>query len=90
MKKIMHYKCRNNLYNLRKIGSIMRFEVPDAVVPWHIEFKDYHPKFYSDCQGKPWEDREINDPLFKPKWNTLDGKFFTLIEIDYFILKILI
>ncbi|XP_076650855.1 ADP-ribose pyrophosphatase, mitochondrial [Halictus rubicundus] len=69
---MMHYKCRQVFY---ASSNVKRFEVPENKVPWTVEFLKYKPVKHtaSVLRGKPWADPEIGDPLFKPKWNSLDG-----------------
>ena len=67
-----HVACRNSIY--AKI--IQRFPVPDELISWDVDFKDYNPPFYESpgIDGKPWADPIIDEPNFKPKFNELDGK----------------
>ena len=69
---MIHKKCRNNIY---PSTTIERFPVPDDKVLWNVDFSEYSPVKYTSkvLQGKPWADPEIEDPIFKPKWNNLDG-----------------
>ncbi|XP_039753454.1 ADP-ribose pyrophosphatase, mitochondrial isoform X2 [Pararge aegeria] len=68
----IHYKCRSLVYPR---SNVERFPVPDSKVPWSVEFKDYKPYTYTSptIDGKPWADSEIGNPVFKPKWNDVDG-----------------
>lgn len=51
----LHRNCRNGIYPQSKIE---RTQVPDQLVPWEKEFKDYQPKHYESptIEGKPWAD----------------------------------
>ncbi|XP_012226821.2 ADP-ribose pyrophosphatase, mitochondrial [Linepithema humile] len=71
--RMLHQKCRQGLY---PFSNINRFAVPDEKVPWTVEYPEYKPVAYTAAalQGKPWADPEINEPIFKPKWNAVDGK----------------
>lgn len=69
----MHSKCRGGNY---PFTDIQRVIIPDNLVPWFVEFKDYSPTEYESKTliNKPWADPPIGDSKFNPKWNELDGK----------------
>lgn len=72
MNKIFkHVACRNSLY----AKTIQRFAVPDEVVSWESSFESYNPPFFDSpiLDGKPWADLKVDDPSFKPNFNSLDG-----------------
>lgn len=68
----IHYKCRNSFYPLSKI---QRFNVPDELVNWTINYPSYTPIFHESpvLTGKPWADTSYDNPDFNPVWNNLDG-----------------
>lgn len=70
----IHSKCRAEFYPGTN-NLIKRFLVPDDRVSWLVEFKEYEPVLYTSSHiiGQEWADLELNDPKFKPKWNTVDG-----------------
>lgn len=72
---MVHYKCRNKLYPDSK-ASVQRLEVPDEKAEWKIEWPEYNPPDYTSnaIKGQIWADPEINDPTFRPLWNSIDGK----------------
>ncbi|KAK0167120.1 hypothetical protein PV327_004559 [Microctonus hyperodae] len=70
MIKMMHHKCRQEFY---ASSQIKRFLISDNLVPWSTEFRDYNPTQYTCIKGAPWEDPNVDDPIFKPKWNMMDG-----------------
>ncbi|XP_015607486.1 ADP-ribose pyrophosphatase, mitochondrial [Cephus cinctus] len=71
--KMIHQKCRQGLY---PSSNINRFPVPEDKVPWTEEYPDYQPVDYTSpvLEGKPWADPKIDDPSFKPNWNSIDDK----------------
>ncbi|GLH07134.1 Tetraspanin [Gryllus bimaculatus] len=50
-------------------------EFSDSLVPWNVGWPDYNPDDFTApvILGKPWADRDISDPTFSPKWNSIDG-----------------
>jgi len=55
--------------------TINRFVVPKDKKSWTIEWSQYKPTLFEvDFEGKDWADPSIDDPNFKPKWNSMDGK----------------
>lgn len=78
--KMLHQKCRQGFYSS---SNIKRFEVPEDKVSWDIKYPEYKPVKYTSevLVGKPWADPDIGEASFKPKWNSTDGKKFTLVFI---------
>nr|XP_022916941.1 ADP-ribose pyrophosphatase, mitochondrial [Onthophagus taurus] len=72
LKRMVHYKCRNNKY---PFTDIQRLIISDDLVPWNVENKNYNPPEYTSksLENKPYADKNITDPSFNPKWNELDG-----------------
>lgn len=68
--RMIHEKCRNNLY---PSSNVERFLVPDAKVPWDVDYPQYRPVEYTALavKRKPWADPEISEASFKPKWNSI-------------------
>jgi len=78
--KMLHQKCRQGLY---PFSNINRFPVPEEKVPWTVEYSEYKPVVYTAAvvQDKPWADPEINEPIFKPKWNAMDGNYLFFCSV---------
>lgn len=71
MNKIFkHVNCRNGIY----AKTIQRFNVPDDLVSWRVNFESYKPPQFESpvLKGKPWADPAIDE--FQPNYNELDGK----------------
>ncbi|XP_075977667.1 ADP-ribose pyrophosphatase, mitochondrial [Anticarsia gemmatalis] len=68
-----HFKCRGGLYPR---SNVERFPVPDDKVSWSTEFSEYKPVKYTSphINGQPWADPDIENPSFKPHFNSVDGK----------------
>ncbi|KPJ08508.1 ADP-ribose pyrophosphatase, mitochondrial [Papilio machaon] len=69
---LQHVKARCGIYPR---STIQKFAVPDDKVPWTVEYKEYNPPNYTSpsIHGKPWADPDIDEPNFKPTWNSIDG-----------------
>ncbi|XP_072376575.1 ADP-ribose pyrophosphatase, mitochondrial [Diabrotica undecimpunctata] len=73
LKRMVHIKCRDIFYPL---SEVKRFQIKDEQVPWSVTLNEYDPPEYNSkvLINKPWADPPLNDSLFNPKWNQLDGK----------------
>lgn len=69
----LHYKCRNGVYP--RSSNVIRSTVPDDKILWDVHWPQYNPIEYTSksIHGQPWADPPIDDPEFKPEWNSLDG-----------------
>ncbi len=72
MNLFKHVVCRNKVY---ANTAIQRFNVPDELINWLINYESYNPPFYeaSFLKGKPWADAEHSSESFDPKYNQEDG-----------------
>lgn len=69
---ISHVKCRNSLYPYSR-KPVNRLFVPDDKVPWSVNWPEYDPPSFSVVTKQSWEDSDLTDPNFKPKWNVVDS-----------------
>ncbi|XP_069674249.1 putative nudix hydrolase 6 [Periplaneta americana] len=72
--RMLHKKCRQQFYP-RTNNTVTRLKVPDDKVPWQVVWEEYKPAMYTapHINGQPWADLDIEDKMFHPKWNEVDG-----------------
>lgn len=82
--KMIHQKCVRGLYPL---SNIHRFEVTEDKIPWTVAYPEYNPIDYTALyiHDKPWADPEIEEPSFKPNWNSIDGQVNRQSFVGYVI-----
>ncbi|OWA53321.1 ADP-ribose pyrophosphatase, mitochondrial [Hypsibius exemplaris] len=71
MEKKLHSRCLQGTY---PGSSVQRLTVPDDKICWDAPWQEYDPPVYTaeSLKDKPYADPDVNDPKFRPRWNSLD------------------
>ena len=76
---MVHEKCRGEYYSYKapdgQLHKDKRLHVPTEKVPWTVSWPEYQPpEFTADfVKEAVWADPDMEDKVFVPKWNTIDG-----------------